>query len=146
MFFKISLLLKINDFFDSPRLADEATRNRSRTSQRLQTIGQGGILLPSPLKSNRVSSALTVNAASALNSSQGSNSSGGGGRSPKTIDDGKVTGDGSSTGYKRVTRSTTTTKRWLWTFLLIISIAFINTITADCLFLASFGVGLFVIH
>ncbi|XP_046458032.1 uncharacterized protein LOC124204850 isoform X2 [Daphnia pulex] len=99
------------------RSTDEATRNRSRTSQRLQTIGQGGVLLPSPLKSNRVSSALTVNAASALNSSQGSNSSGGGGgggssssRSPKTIDDGKVNGESSSSGYKRVTRSTTTTK------------------------------------
>lgn len=94
---------------------DEATRIRSRTSQRLQTIGSGGVLLPSPLKSNRVSSALTASATSALNSSQGSNSSGGGGSgSPKTIDDDKLaksTGEGTS-GYKRVTRSTTTTKRW----------------------------------
>lgn len=101
------------------RSTDEATRIRSRTSQRLQTIGQGGILLPSPLKSNRVSSALTVSA-SLLNSSQGSNSSGGSGRSPKTIDDdGKVTGEGTPAGYKRVTRSTTTTKRWtefIWFF------------------------------
>lgn len=96
------------------RSTDEATRIRSRTSQRLQTIGQGGILLPSPLKSNRVSSALTVSA-SLLNSSQGSNSSGGSGRSPKTIDDdGKVTGEGTPAGYKRVTRSTTTTKRHAW--------------------------------
>ena len=98
---------------------DESSRIRSRTSQRLQSAG--GILLPSPLKANRVSSALAGSAG--VSHHQQHNSSSHSGGLPKSSDEDHhlhrpkspniraASGD-LPVGHKRVTRSSTTTKRY----------------------------------
>ena len=98
--------------------ADESSRIRSRTSQRLQSAG--GVLLPSPLKANRVSSALGGTHQQQHNSSSHS------GGSPKSTDEdhhhlhspkspsSRAASGDLPVGHKRVTRSSTTTKRYFY--------------------------------
>ena len=98
---------------------DESSRIRSRTSQRLQSAG--GILLPSPLKANRVSSALAGSTGASHHQQHNSSSHSGGSpksgdedhhlHRPKSPNSRAASGD-LPVGHKRVTRSSTTTKRY----------------------------------
>lgn len=95
-----------NDCLNRP--GNETSRIRSRTSQRLQA-SHSGVLLPSPLKSNRVSSAV---AASASPTSVMSSPSATSVTQKSVVQEklSKIMGVVPN-GHKRVTRSTTTTKR-----------------------------------
>merc|ERR1712071_365627 len=81
------------------KCGDEPSRVRSRTSQRVQSSNSASIV-PSPLKSNRVSSVLATSAHNTTTVFTTSSTT-------KTEE--VKTGDGVSS-YKRVTRSTTTSK------------------------------------
>jgi len=85
------------------KCGDEPSRVRSRTSQRVQSSNSASIV-PSPLKSNRVSSVLATSAHNTTTVFTTSSTT-------KTEE--VKTGDGVSS-YKRVTRSTTTSKRHAW--------------------------------
>merc|ERR1712071_197610 len=88
------------------KCAEEPSRIRSRTSQRVQSVISSS-MLPSPLKSNRVSSVLANSSHNTYSTTSSS--------SLKTAEEEskRKSVDGTSS-YKRVTRSTTTSKRHAW--------------------------------